>query len=97
MGLHLAKDWSESGTAVRLTTNSNTIVEAALESCNILDVQELLQKGIEVTMSGKQQKELNNLNSSANLHYDEHQAVYIDDITGSVLDPSSRLPPGSKK
>ena len=78
----------------RVTTNSSAISEAILDKCGVSkNLEDKIQKGFEVhLLEGKrQQRDLLSLSTSESLHKDEHQGVYVDDITGGILDSKLTL------
>jgi len=85
IGVHLdVEGW---GNAVRLTTNSEQIVEAIKEKTN-LKFEERVQKGLDLDICKRDQirKDLFQLNSPESLHYEDICGNFIDDSTGFVLD-----------
>jgi len=89
VGVHL--DVTGGGKGLRLTTNSEQIIEAIRERTN-LSFEEKIQKGCEVSERQKNQKyNTLHLNSSGSLHYEDTCGNFVDDTTGSVLDKKETL------
>ena len=87
LGIHLQRPLRGLGKALRVTSNSQAVIEALLKRNAKEDVEESVRKGCEVEVVKKSEnpKEIFNLQSSEDLHLDP-KCYFVDDTTGQVLD-----------
>ena len=88
MGVHLNNNGR--GKALRLTTNSEQIVEALRERTN-LSFEDRIKKGLDVDKSRQTESEILHLRSSESLHYADPVGIFVDDSTGLVLDQKETM------
>ena len=91
LGVHVAHPLRGLGKALRVTSNSETIIDAILKREPHEELETCVQKGCEVEFAKHSQKGLFNLRHTDDLHIDMSKSSFVDDTTGKTLDSKQTL------